>query len=178
MSFFLHQHRKAYRACVKALGMSDDDRRTFNVAMTGHPSSSDFTERDWRHVVARLQQLAGRPGVEPGQPHLRGQRPVRSRDLPYPLDCGARPEQVGLLEGLKRQFHWKDPDPDHGLRQLIRKRAWPKADAAEADAWLARGADLYALDRKVIACAIRILQRMVDAQTPRSDGAPALPREA
>lgn len=158
-----NRYRRAYRACVKALGMPDEVRRDFNAAMTGHRSSSDFSERDWRDAVARLQQLGGRPGVQPGHPHLRGQRPVRRRDLPYPLDCGATPEQVGLLEGLKARFRWKDPDPDHGLRQLVRKRAWPKADAAEADAWLARGADLYALDRKTIACAIRILQRMVDA---------------
>jgi len=164
MRFDLNRHRKAYRACVKALGMPEDVRREFNVAMTGHHSSKDFRERDWRNVVARLQELAGRPGVQPGEPHLRGQRPVRSGDLPYPLDCGATPEQVGLIEGLKAQFHWQDPDPGHGLRQLIRKRAWPREDAAEADAWLARGADLYALDRKTIACAIRILQRMVDGQ--------------
>ena len=156
--------RRAYRAMVAKLGIDDDARRDFNESLTGHRSSKDFSETHWRVVVSELQRLTGRQGVRVGQPHLRGERP-RRRDLPYPLDAGATPEQVAYMRDLAAQIAWHHPDgQDAGLRELICQRAFVKAEETMRDQWKRGCGTLEGLPREVASRAIHILHRMVAAR--------------
>ena len=53
------KYRKTYFACVKALGMQEEDRHAFNEARTGKESTAEFTERDWEQVIAWMQRALG-----------------------------------------------------------------------------------------------------------------------
>jgi len=166
----VNRYRRAYRAMVAKLGISDDARRDLNEALTGHRSSKEFTETNWRVVVSELQRLTGRRGVRVGQPHLRGERP-RRRDLPYPLDAAASPEQAAYMRDLARQIAWRHPDGSAaGLRELICQRAFVKGEEALRDQWRRGCGTLEGLPREVASRAIRILHRMVACQE-RADAA-------
>jgi len=162
-----NRYRRAYRALVGKLGLSDDERRDLNERLTGHRSSTEFSETHWQDVVAECQRLAGRPGVRRGQPHLKADRP-RRRDLPYPLDNGCTPEQALYIRDLAEGIAWRHDDgPDAGLRDLIGLRAFTKAQHTQADQWRRAGGTLESLPRNVASQAIRILHRMIAAAAAR-----------
>ena len=162
------RYRRAYRGLWASMGDALGDRHAWNFAAVGKHSSTEFTEADWQAVVARLQQLAGRPGVRDGKPHLR-RRGIKRDDYPNPLDGGATVAQVDYLRSLAADIEWRhSAGPEAGLRALVAQRAFPTADAARAEMF-ARYGEIDALPRHVVSQAIRILERMAGApHTPET----------
>ena len=91
-------YRRTYFALVKTLAMSDEDRHAFNHAMTGKYSTGDFTVDDWRLVVAELQRRAGQ-NVQPGRPHIRGQRGGTPGGM-------VTPAQLEMITTLSGRIAW------------------------------------------------------------------------
>lgn len=166
-------YRRAYRALVARLGLDEAERRDFNLTWGGHESSSDFDDADWAIVVAELQRLTGREGVQPGKPHLRGVSPYRPRrrgpqaptpDRPFPLDFLASAKQVAWLEDLAARITWRTDD---GARRFVAATAWPPAQADKAARWLDTGGGWQSLPREVAAVAIRRMSKELRLQQQR-----------
>jgi hypothetical protein len=113
------QYRKTYFALLKKLGVDDELRHEFNHAQTGKWSTSEFTVDDWRLVVSELQRRAGQ-NVQPGQPHIRGQRGGTPGGM-------ISPAQLEMLASLAGQVAWRI-GPDAFVRSRLlspaRKLIW------------------------------------------------------
>ena len=164
------RYRRAYFALVKSLELDDDERHGLNLRLTRHENTTDFTEADWRVVVAELQRLSGRKGVEDARPHLRTRHsPLATRhSAPYPLDSAATPEQVVLIEDLAREITWRESD---GFRRFVAKTCFTDADEVYRRAWIDANAGLRSLPRHIASRVIRRLQRELHYQGLRSRAA-------
>jgi hypothetical protein len=164
----LRHYQKAYRALIAAIGMSDDQRRAFNIDMTGHYGSSDFDEQAWLLVIGRLQELNGQD-AQPGQPRLKLPRKQHEDDmeqaflsegLGYDAPSDA---QLRFIRSLAERIAWRVPN---GLEALIRKCVLREGGGAER---LWRGT-LETLTREDAGLTIRILLRMAGGKKqPRQE---------
>ena len=157
---FAHE-RRAYRALVGRLGLSEQERRDLNIAVTGHDSSSDFDLPGWNAIIAHMQQLAGRPGVRDGKPHLRAsKRTRRRRRLPAVLTGAANAEQVETIESLAAQILWdRGGDLEQFIRAIILREPAPGVVCVR---W---GGSLSSLDARAAALTIAFLEDQVASQT-------------
>ncbi len=152
------QCRRAYFAILTALGLKDEaDRHAFNVDNVGIESTRDpaWTLSHWLMAVSCLQIAAGRKGVVPGHPHLKGLLPDgrHAEDDPWPLDGAATRSQIAYIQDLAAK-RMRNPDR---LPELIRRHAFTPRQASLAMQW--RGT-LATLPRPVAAIAILILLRL------------------
>jgi len=168
----IHHYRRAYFAMCRALGLDGDARHDYNEALTGHRSTTEFDEADWRTMTSELQALTGRPGVIPGQPHLRHDVPDGLPELPYPLDEAATPRQVAAIHALRDRIAWRHEDgPDAGLIGFVSMEClWGKLET-ERQQWIEHSRDPRLLPRAVASIAIYVLAR-------EARFAPAQPMEA
>ena len=155
--------RKAAFAMIRKIGLDDDGRYAIHASLGLPESSKDFGLSDWEILVARLQQLTGRPDVRYGVPQLLHDGRDNPR-LPDGLDVTATPGQIAYIRDLASQIVWRDPT---GLHSLI-VRNWPKDRAeSERDQW-ARHGTVDTLDRAVANRVIPALKRMAAREVARA----------
>jgi len=141
-------------ACLRAARISEDDRHALCAAWCGEPSTRAMSDAQLDACVASAQAAAD---AVAGRRSPAADAAPDAGALPAALDVGATRKQIALIEQLavERMRH-----PDR-LPELIRLRAFRKADSAMANQW---SGSLATLPRDVASRIPKILLRI-----PRPD---------
>ena len=141
-------------ACLRAARIPEDDRHALCAAWCGEPSTRAMSDAQLDACVASAQAAAD---AVAGRRSPAADAAPDAGALPAALDVGATRKQIALIEQLavERMRH-----PDR-LPELIRLRAFRKADSAMANQW---SGSLATLPRDVASRIPKILLRI-----PRPD---------
>jgi len=164
-------YRRVWFALLKESGIAEEDRHAVQEALTGKPSTRDWTPRDWQTAIAEQQRTIGQHNDR--HAHVREDRPKGVASEPgtwctsvqaaYIADLVARTEwTVSPLAYLSRNVL---TGPEKALRRLKLKQRFAEVGNHGPDLWLA-------LTRDEAAQAVRAFRKAA-ATYPR-ESAPSI----